>query len=163
MPNCLYLPAWLWKKTETCTKCHELGFVWKLKSSGPCPRGAPAGISSCLLRFPRVLLTLGPACQTHFASCLLLLHPWLRKFALITGSVCPLFSDKPIRSQAEAPAALEPSWCQHCHHVATGAQCTGRRLECRPVGMKLGSPEVLPPNLGLFVQMSLTAVLATSQ
>ena len=67
----------------------------------------------------------------------------------------PLRAMRPLRascrSQAEAPAALEPSWCQHCHHVATGAQCTGRRLECRPVGMKLRSSEVSPPNLGLFV------------
>ena len=94
-------------------------------------------------------------------------HMLKQTYTRSPSCAAPLRAMRPLRascgSQAEAPAALEPSWCQHCHHVATGAQCTGRRLECRPVGMKLGSPEVLPPNLGLFVQMSLTAVLATSQ
>ena len=31
--------------------------------------------------------------------------PLAKKIALITGSVCPLFSDKPIRSRAEAQAS----------------------------------------------------------
>ena len=90
MPNCLYLPAWLQKKKETCTRCHELGFVCKLKSRWPCPGERaclplqlPAAISP-----PRVLLTLGPARQTHFASCLLL-HPWLRKLALLREVCVP--------------------------------------------------------------------------
>ena len=40
----------------------------------------------------------------------------------------PLWATWPLRaycrSQTEAPVALEPSWYQHCHRVAAGAQCT---------------------------------------
>lgn len=42
-----------------------------------------------------------------------------------------LWATQPLRAscrrQAEAPVALEPSWCQHCHRVAAGARCTGRK------------------------------------
>lgn len=148
MPNCLYLPAWLRKKMETCMKCHEPGFVWKPKSRRPCPGGTPACVSSCLLRFPRVLLTLGPARQTHFASCLLLLlHPWLRKSALITGSVCPLFSDKPIRSWAEAQALGFGSCCRP--PGARLAACLGARGQHRVVSTPTTHVVTLNPALYL--------------
>ena len=48
MLSCLHLPAWLPKKTETCTKCHQPGFVQKLTSWRPLSLEL-ACISSCPL------------------------------------------------------------------------------------------------------------------
>lgn len=114
MPNCLYLPAWLPKKTETCTKCHETGFVRK-------EAGVPVALAlelTCLhLQLPAVIslgiITSRPctgrdAHQTHFTSCLL--HPWLRKVALVTGSVFPS-SDNSVRSQGKAQVLGLGSCC----------------------------------------------------
>ena len=54
----------------------------------------------------------------------------------------PLRAMRPLRAscrrQAAAPAALEPSWCQHCHRVATGAQCPGRKAGMLASGDETG-------------------------
>lgn len=71
-------------------------------------------------------------------------HSHMLKQACTRSPSCaaPLRATRPprasCRSQAEAPAALEPSWCQHCHHVATGAQCTGHKAGMLDSGDETG-------------------------